>query len=89
MQHAYHILKRKIGFGYGFGKPEVVWNKGKKMLEGLLKRCWETRRKNTPERKSEIISKYNSVVIISVLAKEYNMSRTGIRYIIKRSKDGQ
>lgn len=84
MQHAYHILKRKIGFGYGFGKPEVVWNKGKKMPEGLLKRCWETRRKNTKERKDEIIFKYISGKSISELAKEYDMSPTGIRYVIKK-----
>lgn len=86
MQHAYHVLKRKFGFAYGFGRPEVVWNKGKKMPEGMLKRCWETRRKNSPERKAEIVSKYNSGVAVSVLAKEYSMSETGIRYIISKGK---
>ena len=89
MQHAYYTLKREIGFAFGKGGSEVVWNKGKHMPKDLLKRCWETRRKNTPERKAEIVSKYNSGVIISVLAKEYNMSPSGIRYIIQRSKNGQ
>lgn len=89
MQHAYYTLKRKIGFAFGKGGSDVVWNKGKRMPKDLLKRCWETRRKNTSERKAEIISKYNSGVLESVLAKEYNMSRTGIRYIIKRGKNGQ
>lgn len=84
MVHAYHVLKRKIGFAYGFGGSDVVWNKGKNMPKGLLKRCWETRRKNTPERKAEIISKYNSGTTISVLAREYNMSPTGIRYIVTK-----
>lgn len=86
MQHAYHTLKRKFGFAYGFGGSDIVWNKGKKMPEGLSKRCWETRRKNTPERKAEIISKYNSGTTISTLAKEYDMSPTGIKYIIKKQK---
>lgn len=89
MRHAYYTLKREIGFAFGKGGSDVVWNKGKHMPKDLLKRCWETRRKNTPERKSEIISRYNSGVIISVLAKEYNMSPSGIRYIIQRSKNGQ
>ena len=89
MQHAYYTLKRKICFAFGKGGSEVAWNKGKRMPKDLLKQCWETRRKNTPERKAEIVSKYNSGVLESVLAKEYNMSRTGIRYIIKRSKDEQ
>jgi len=84
MVHAYHTLKKKFGFAYGFGRSDVVWNKGKKMPEGLLKRCWETRRKNTPERKAEIISKYLAGKTVSELAREYEMSPTGIRYIISK-----
>lgn len=84
MQHAYYTLKRKMGFAYGFGGSDVVWNKGKKMPEGLLKRCWETRRKNTLERKDEIVSKYKSGVAVSILAKEYQMSPSGIRYIVEK-----
>lgn len=84
MQHAYYTLKREIGFAFGKGGSEVVWNKGKRMPKDLLKRCWETRRKNTPERKAEIIAKYNSGMAVSLLAKEYDMSPTGIRYIIKK-----
>lgn len=89
MQHAYHVLKRKIGFAYGFGGSEVVWNKGKKMPAGLLKKCWKTRRKNTEERKIEIVSKYKSGTSISLLAKEYDMSPSGIRYIIKRMSNAR
>lgn len=89
MQHAYHTLKKKFGFAYGFGGSDVVWDKGKKMPEGLLKRCWETRRKNTPERKAEIISKYLAGKTVSDLAREYEMSPTGIRYIVsKGAKNG-
>lgn len=84
MQHAYHVLKRKIGFAYGKGGSEVVWNKGKKMPADLLKRCWETRRKNTQERKAEIIAKHKSGATVTELAKEYEMSPTGIRYILKK-----
>ena len=84
MQHAYHILKREIGFAFGKGGSDVVWNKGKKMPEGLLKRCWETRRRNTSERKAEIVSKYLAGETVSNLAKEYEMSPTGIRYIISK-----
>ena len=84
MQHAYYTLKRKMGFAYGFGGCDVVWNKGKKMPEGLLKRCWETRRKNTIERKAEIVSKYLSGKTVYELAKEYEMSPSGIRYIIEK-----
>lgn len=86
MQHAYHVLKRKIGFAYGKGGSEIVWNKGKKMPADLLKRCWETRRKNTQERKAEIIAKHKSGATVTELAKEYEMSPTGIRYIIKDVK---
>ena len=90
MQHAYYTLKRQIGFAYGKGGYDVVWNKGKKMPEGLLKRCWETRRKNTLERKAEIVSKYLSGISVSKLAEEYQMSPTGIKYIVKKGlKNGQ
>ena len=88
MKHAYYVLKRKIGFAYGNGGSDTVWNKGKKMPDGLLKRCWETRRKNTPERKAEIVSKYLIGKTVADLAKEYEMSPTGIRYIIKKGVYG-
>lgn len=88
MQHAYHTLKRQIGFAFGKGGSDIVWNKGKKMPDGLLKRCWETRRKNTLERKAEIVSKYLIGKTIADLAKEYEMSPTGIRYIIKKGVCG-
>ena len=58
------------------------------MPDGLLKRCWETRRKNTLERKAEIVSKYLIGKTIADLAKEYEMSPTGIRYIIKKGVCG-
>lgn len=89
MQHAYYVLKRQIGFAFGKGGCDVVWNKGKKMPEGLLKRCWATRRKNTAERKAEIISKYLAGKTVSDLARKYEMSPTGIRYIVsKGAKNG-
>lgn len=89
MQHAYYTLKRKIGFAHGFGGSEVVWNKGKKMPAGLLKKCWQTRRKNTEERKTEIVSKYKSGISVSLLAKEYGMSPSGIKYVIKRKSNAR
>lgn len=84
MRHAYYTLGRKIGFAYGKGGCDVVWNKGKKMPAYINKKAWESRRKNTDERKLEIYKKYKNGISVGTLANEYNLSPSGIKYIIKK-----
>lgn len=87
MLHAYHTTKRKIGFGYGHGGYNTVWNKGKKMPSEISEKGWVTRRLNTTERKAEIYEKYKNGNSCYELAKEYGLQKKTVKNIIKRLKE--
>lgn len=91
MLHAYHTTKRKMGFGYGYGGYNTVWNKGKKMSKCSIDKRLETMRLNTPERKQEIYEKYQNGASCYELAKEYGLKKSTIKKIIERLniKDGK
>ena len=82
--HAYHILKKKFGFAYGFGGTPVVWNKGKKMPNGTSDKLWKNRRLNTHERKLQIYQESKRGAHNVELADKYGLTRSGVAYIIKK-----
>lgn len=98
MQHCFHVTKRKIGFGYGFGKANNTWNKGLKLKElrpEIYEKIYETRKNNKdthislkddPDRDNKIIELFNSGKLVIDLAKEFGLSRKAIKRIIKLNK---
>ncbi len=98
MQHCFHVTKRKIGFGYGFGKSNNTWNKGLKLKE-LRPEIIEKRKKtlqensamhiskkNFPDRDNKIIELFNNGSLVIDIAKEFGLSRKAIKRIIKLNK---
>lgn len=87
MQHAYHVLKRKMGFAYGFGRPEVVWNKGKDIKTirpEIGKKIADTRLKHCASRNANIIALYSSGCKAKDIAKQYNLCTRQVHTIIHR-----
>ena len=87
MQHAYYTLKRGMGFAYGFGRPEVVWNKGKdiKTLRPEIgKKVAATRLKHFSSRNVDIITLYKNGHRVKDIAQRYNLCTRQIHTIIKR-----
>lgn len=87
MQHAYYTLKRKMGFVYGFGGSDVVWNKGldiKKLRPEIGKKVAQTRLKHCASRNADIISLYKAGHKVKDIAKQYNLCTRQIHDIIKR-----
>lgn len=87
MQHAYHVLKREIGFAFGKGRCDVVWNKGldiKKLRPEIGKKVAQTRLKRCASRNADIISLYKAGHKVKDIAAQYNLCTRQIYDIIKR-----
>lgn len=87
MQHAYYTLKRKMGFAYGFGGYDAVWNKGldiKNLRPEIGKKVAQTRLKHCSSRNVDIITLYKAGHKIKDIAKQYNICTRQIYHIIKR-----
>lgn len=88
MQHAYHVLKREIGFAYGKGGSDVVWNKGRHNLRQthpqMSKRLWESRRKNTPELRQAIADAFKSELSIPEIMRKLGVSRHIVKSTLKK-----
>ena len=87
MQHAYYVLKREIGFAFGKGGSDVVWNKGlniKKLRPEIGKKVAQTRLKRRSSRNVDIISLHKAGHRAKDIAKKYGVCERQIHYIIKR-----
>lgn len=87
MQHAYHTLKRKTGFAYGFGKPEIVWNKGKDiktLRPDIGKKIANTRLKHCSSRNIDIITLHKAGHKVKDIANQYGLCSRQIYTIIHR-----
>lgn len=88
MKHAYYTLKREMGFAYGFGGSDVVWNKGKHDLKDtrpeIYKKGINTKHKRLESRNTEIINLFNEGKTIIQIAKIYNLDRNSIYSILKK-----
>ena len=87
MKHAYYTLKRKMGFAYGFGGSDVVWNKGKdiKTLRPEIgKKITKTGLAHCSSRNVDIIALYKAGHKAKDIAKQYNICTRQIHTIIHR-----
>lgn len=87
MQHAYYVLKRQIGFAFGKGGYDVVWNKGldiKKLRPEIGQKVAQTRLKHCSSRNCDIIELYKAGHKVKDIAKQYNICTRQIHHIIKR-----
>lgn len=87
MQHAYHVLKRRFGFAYGFGRSDIVWNKGKdiKTLRPEIgKKITKSRLAHCSSRNADIIALYKTGHKAKDIAKQYNICTRQIHTIIHR-----
>ena len=87
MKHAYYTLKREMGFAYGKGGSDVVWNKGKdiKTLRPEIgKKVAATRLKRCSSRNVDIITLYKAGHKVKDIAKQYGICTRQIQHIIKR-----
>lgn len=87
MQHAYHTLKRQIGFAFGKGGCDIVWNKGleiKNLRPEIGKKIAQTRLKHCSSRNCDIIELYKAGHKVKDIAKQYNICTRQIYGIIKR-----
>ena len=88
MKHAYYKLKKHIGFAYGFGGCDSVWNKGKKDLKytrpDIYKKASITRSKKSEKRNTEIINMFRTGKSVIQISKIYNLDRNSIYYILKK-----
>ena len=87
MQHAYYVLKREIGFAFGKGGSDVVWNKGKdiKTLRPEIgKKVATTKLKRCFSRNIDIITLHKAGHKVKDIAKQYGISTSQIQHIIKR-----
>lgn len=88
MQHAYHTLKKKFGFAYGFGGSDVVWNKGRNDLKytrpEIYKKAVETKNKKLESRDNDIVSLFNQGKSVIEIAKSYGVDRNTIYAVLKK-----
>lgn len=87
MKHAYYTLKRQIGFAFGKGGSDIVWNKGlniKKERPEIGSKIAQTRLKRCSSRNVDIISLYKAGHKVKDIAKQYNICERQIQHIIKR-----
>lgn len=86
MQHAYYILKKEIGFAFGKGGCDVVWNKGKNLKElrpEIGKKIAHSRLKNNKERNDNIKKDYISGIKPKELSIKYGICRRQIHQIVR------
>lgn len=88
MKHAYYTLKRQIGFAFGKGGSDIVWNKGKHNLiethPDMYKKIRETRLKHCSSRNTDIISLYKAGHRVKDIAQQYGLCTRQIHTIIHR-----
>lgn len=88
MKHAYYTLKREIGFAFGKGGSDVVWNKGKRNLvethPDMYKKIRESKLKHCSSRNCDIIELYKVGHKVKDIAKQYGICTRQIHHIIKR-----
>ena len=90
MQHAFHVTKRKIGFGFGKGYNPRVWNKGRNISKErpeISKKVWETRRRNLGDkldiRNKRIVDSYNNGIALKQISDAESLCVRRIRDILK------
>lgn len=88
MQHAYYVLKREIGFAFGKGGCDTVWNKGKTDLKytrpEIYKKGVDTKNKKLEPRNDDIASLFAQGKTVIEIAKIYGVDRNTIYAVLKK-----
>ena len=87
MKHAYYVLKRKIGFAYGKGGSDTVWNKGKdiKTLRPEIgKKIATAKTIRYSSRNVDIITLYKAGHKVKDIAQQYGLCTRQVHTIIHR-----
>lgn len=87
MVHAYHILKKKFGFAYGFGRSDVVWNKGKNIKQErpeIGQKISTSKNKLYSSRNVDIITLHKAGHKVDIIAKQYGLCKRQVYSIIQR-----
>ncbi|MCQ2575088.1 MAG: HNH endonuclease [Alphaproteobacteria bacterium] len=88
MRHAYYVLKKPIGFAYGHGGSDIVWNKGRTDLKytrpEIYKKGQEKRWLNLKPRNDKIVHLYQSGMSIINIGKQFNLDRNTIYSVLKK-----
>ena len=87
MKHAYYALKREIGFAFGKGGSEVVWNKGKNirtLRPEIGKKIAAAKTIRYSSRNVDIITLYKAGHKVKDIAQQYGLCKRQVHTIIHR-----
>jgi hypothetical protein len=87
MQHAYYVLGKKIGFAFGKGGCDVVWNKGKdiKTLRPEIgQKIAASKTIHYSSRNADIIALYKAGHKVKDIAQQYGLCTRQVHTIIHR-----